>query len=178
VLKSGIGAEKGVLNMAEPSDKSRKPKVVDEGIDVGISRLTDEKIAEGHQRASSNAETGARLKTYVETCIHCGLCSEACHYYLSHDKDPHFYSPVGKVKQTIWEMLNPKKGRVSPEFIRHAQPSSPTPQCNLCKRCAQYCPFGIDIAYLMSVVVRRIIHKLGRYPALHPGHGPQPLRSP
>ncbi len=36
-------------------------------------------------------------------------------------------------------------------------------ECNLCKRCAQYCPFGIDIAYLISVV-RRIIHKLGATP--------------
>ncbi len=44
-------------------------------------------------------ETGARLKTYVDTCVHCGLCSEACHYYLSHDNDPAF-SPAGKIKQT------------------------------------------------------------------------------
>jgi Fe-S oxidoreductase len=68
---------------------------------------------------------------------------------------------VGKVKQTIWEMLK-KKGRVSPEFIRQAAIIAHT-ECNLCKRCAQYCPFGIDIAYLMSVV-RRIIHRLGVTP--------------
>jgi succinate dehydrogenase/fumarate reductase-like Fe-S protein len=131
--------------MAEPSEKEEKPSVVDEGIDVGISRLTEEKIQSVINSVIDN-ETGARLKTYVETCIHCGLCSEACHYYLSHDKDPHF-SPVGKVKQTIWEMLK-KKGRVSPEFIRRAAIIAHT-ECNLCKRCAQYCPFGIDIAYLM-----------------------------
>jgi ferredoxin len=145
--------------MAEPSEKEEKPSVVDEGIDVGISRLTEEKIQSVINSVIDN-ETGARLKTYVETCIHCGLCSEACHYYLSHDKDPHF-SPVGKVKQTIWEMLK-KKGRVSPEFIRRAAIIAHT-ECNLCKRCAQYCPFGIDIAYLMSVV-RRIIHRLGVTP--------------
>jgi Fe-S oxidoreductase len=144
--------------MAEPSEKE-KNDVVDEGIDVGVSRLTEEKI----QKVINDvidAETGARLKTYVDTCIHCGLCSEACHYYLSHDNDPR-YAPVGKVKQTIWEMLK-KKGRVRPEFIRKAAVIAHT-QCNLCKRCAQYCPFGIDIAYLM-LVVRRIIHKLGVTP--------------
>ncbi|WP_319406400.1 electron transfer complex ferredoxin TmcB [uncultured Desulfosarcina sp.] len=144
--------------MAEPS-KKEKNKVVDEGIDVGISRLTEEKIRSVINSVIDN-ETGARLKAYVETCIHCGLCSEACHYYLSHDNDPH-YSPVGKVKQTIWEMLK-KKGRVSPEFIRQAAIIAHT-QCNLCKRCAQYCPFGIDIAYLI-LVVRRIIHRLGVTP--------------
>ena len=72
-------------------------------------------------------ETGARLKAYVETCIHCGLCSEACHFFLSHDRDPR-YSPVGKVKQTLWEMLK-KRGRVSPEFIKQARLISST-QCN------------------------------------------------
>jgi Fe-S oxidoreductase len=105
-------------------------------------------------------ETGARLKAYVDTCIHCGLCSEACHYYLSRDRDPHF-SPVGKVKQTIWEMLK-NKGKVSPEFIKKASEIAST-ECNLCRRCAMYCPFGIDIAY-MILVVRRICHMLGVIP--------------
>ncbi len=33
----------------------------------------------------------------------------------------------------------------------------------LCKRCAMFCPFGIDIAYLM-LTVRSICHKLGVTP--------------
>jgi Fe-S oxidoreductase len=145
--------------MADEPAKSETSKALDQGLAVGVSRLTPEKI-EKTIRAVIEGETGARLKTYVETCIHCGLCAEACHYYLSHDKDPH-YAPVGKVKQTIWEMLK-KKGRVSPAFIEKAAVIAHT-ECNLCKRCAQYCPFGIDIAYLM-LVVRRIIHKLGCTP--------------
>ncbi|MDZ7581204.1 MAG: (Fe-S)-binding protein [Deltaproteobacteria bacterium] len=146
--------------MAEPAkEKEKEQKALDEGIEVGASRLTTDQI-EKVINSVIKGETGARLKTYVETCIHCGLCSEACHYYLSHDNDPSF-SPVGKVKQTMWEMLK-KKGRVDPEFIKRASEIAHT-ECNLCKRCAQYCPFGIDIAYIMSVV-RRIIHRLGVTP--------------
>jgi len=144
--------------MAE-AQKMEDAKSLDQGIEVGVSELTQEKIAAVINSVIAE-ETGARLKTYVDTCIHCGLCSEACHYYLSHDKDPRF-SPVGKVKQTMWEMLR-KKGKVSPEFIEKAAVIAHT-ECNLCKRCAQYCPFGIDIAYIMSVV-RRIIHRLGVTP--------------
>jgi len=144
--------------MGEPA-KSEEKIISDVGLDVGISKLTDDRIEKVINSVIKN-ETGARLKTYVETCIHCGLCSDACHYYLSHDKDPHF-SPVGKVKQTMWEMLR-KKGKVSPDFIKKAAVIAHT-ECNLCKRCAQYCPFGIDIAYIMSVV-RRIIHMLGCTP--------------
>jgi Fe-S oxidoreductase len=145
--------------MAEEPAKSETAQALDQGLAVGASRLTPEKI-EKTIRAVIEGETGARLKTYVETCIHCGLCAEACHYYLSHDNDPH-YAPVGKVKLTLWEMLK-KKGRVSADFIEKAALIAHT-ECNLCKRCAQYCPFGIDIAYLM-LVVRRIIHKLGCTP--------------
>ena len=144
--------------MAETTAKEGK-KQLDEGLERGIAALTEEKIEKVINRVLTG-ETGARLKAYVETCIHCGLCSEACHYFLSHDRDPR-YSPVGKVKQTLWEMLK-KRGRVSPEFIKQARLISST-QCNLCKRCAMYCPFGIDVAYLM-LVVRRICHLLGVTP--------------
>ncbi len=131
----------------------------DEGIEQGAAGLTEDHIQAVINKVLKG-ETGARLKTYVDTCVHCGLCSEACHYYLSNDNDPKF-SPVGKVKQTLWEILK-KKGRVTPDFIKRAAVISQT-ECNLCKRCTMYCPFGIDIAYLM-LVVRRIIHKLGATP--------------
>jgi Fe-S oxidoreductase len=132
--------------------------IADEGLDKGLARLTSEKIEKTINTILSN-ETGARLKTYVSTCVHCGLCSDACHIYLS-NRDPAF-SPVGKIKQTIWEIVK-KKGKVDAQFIRRAAEIAYT-ECNLCRRCAMYCPFGIDIAY-MILIVRRICHKLGVTP--------------
>ena len=148
-----------VIKEQNKSKNISSERALDEGIERGAENLTEDKIQEVINKVLKN-ETGARLKTYVETCVHCGLCSEACHYYLSHDNDPKF-SPVGKVKQTLWEMIK-KKGRVSVDFVKQAARISQT-ECNLCKRCAMYCPFGIDIAYLM-LVVRRIVHKLGITP--------------
>jgi Fe-S oxidoreductase len=142
--------------MGEPAEIKQ---VEDKGLEIGAERLTEDKI-EKTINSVLKGETGARLKAYVDTCIHCGLCSEACHYYLSRDHDPRF-SPVGKVKQTIWEMLK-NKGKVSPEFIKKASEIAST-ECNLCRRCAMYCPFGIDIAYMM-LIVRRICHRLGVTP--------------
>ncbi len=136
-----------------------EPAILDEGLEKGIARLDEDKIAAVINRVFKK-ETGARFRTYVDTCVHCGLCSEACHFYLSNDQNPRF-SPAGKVKQTIWEMIR-RKGRVSPEFIKQAAIIAST-QCNACKRCSMYCPFGIDIAYMM-LVVRRICHLLGVTP--------------
>ena len=144
--------------MAETAEKILK-KIIDEGLEIGAQNLAPERIEKVIKRVLKG-ESGARLKAYVETCIHCGLCSEACHYYLSHDKDPR-YSPVSKIKQTLWPMLK-KKGKVDAEFIKEASEIAST-ECNVCKRCAMYCPFGIDIAY-MILTVRRICHLLGVTP--------------
>lgn len=129
--------------------------IKDEAVERGAEKLTPERIEKTINAVFDN-EAGARLKAYVDTCAHCGLCSDACHFFLSRDRDPRF-SPVGKVKQTIWEMLD-KKGKVSAEFMKQAIQVAQT-ECNMCRRCVQYCPFGIDIAYMMSLV-RRIGHKL------------------
>lgn len=134
-------------------------KVEDYGLKLGVSSLSKEKIKKVITDVISN-ETGARLQAYYQACVRCGLCAQACHFCLSHDLDP-TYAPVGKAKLTIWEMLE-KKGEVSPEFMERAARIAFT-ECNVCKRCAMYCPLGIDTAYLM-LVVRRICFKLDILP--------------
>jgi Fe-S oxidoreductase len=92
--------------------------------------------------------------------VRCGLCSEACHTYLSRNRDPDF-APVAKVKDTLWEMVR-KNGRVSGETLKKSARIAFT-ECGACRRCSMYCPFGIDIAYLI-MTVRRICHLLGVVP--------------
>jgi Fe-S oxidoreductase len=144
--------------MSQVIAKQSKP-LPDAGLDRGAADLTPEKITKTLQ-AMLKAEGGARLAAYVDTCAHCGLCAQACHFCLSHDMDP-AYSPAGKVKNTIAQVVK-KKGKVDADFIREAARIAYT-ECNLCKRCAMYCPFGIDVAYLM-LVMRRMCHKLGVTP--------------
>ncbi|XPV75683.1 MAG: electron transfer complex ferredoxin TmcB [Desulfovibrio sp.] len=134
-------------------------KISDIGLETGVARLTPEKIQKTI-KAVIDGETGARLKAYEETCMHCGMCTEACHHCMSHDGDP-TYSPVGKVSQTMSEILR-KDGAVSPEFIYQCAQICYS-ECNLCRRCIHYCPVGIDTAYIM-LTMRRICHKLGVTP--------------
>ena len=131
------------------------PKVADAGVDDAIEKLTPEQIERTINDTIDN-ETSARLKVYLQTCVRCGLCAEACHTFLSHDKDPH-YAPVSKVKETLWEMVK-RKGKVDKAFLRNAAQIAFL-ECGACRRCSMYCPFGIDIAYL-TMVVRRILHKM------------------
>jgi Fe-S oxidoreductase len=140
---------------------SKTPEIqaADPGIDEAIARLTPEKIQRAVQRVLTK-ESAARLKVYLETCVRCGVCAEGCHTYLSRDKDP-LFSPVAKVKQTIWELVK-HDGKVSPETLRGMARIAFT-ECGACRRCSMYCPFGIDISYLI-MQVRRICSLLGVVP--------------
>lgn len=133
--------------MPDPTDM----KIADAGIDEGIKKLTPERIEKTIRQVLDN-ETAARMKVYLETCVHCGLCAEACHTYNSRDKDP-YYAPVAKVKNTLWEMIK-RKGKVDGPFLKDAARIAFT-ECGACRRCSMYCPFGIDIAYQI-MTVRRI----------------------
>ena len=141
--------------MSDNSDQ----QVEDPGLDEPIKALSPERI-EAVIRRVLDKESAARLQVYLETCVRCGLCADACHTYVSRDKDPDF-APVAKVKNTLWEMVR-RKGRVDGEFIRDAARIAFT-ECGACRRCSMYCPFGIDIAYLM-MTVRRICSLLGVVP--------------
>jgi Fe-S oxidoreductase len=131
----------------------------DPGIDDAIERLTPEEIQRAVQRVLTK-ESAARLKVYLETCVRCGVCAEGCHTYLSRNKDP-LFSPVAKVKQTVWELVK-HDGKVSPETLRGMARIAFT-ECGACRRCSMYCPFGIDISYLI-MQVRRICSLLGVVP--------------
>ncbi len=134
-------------------------QVVDPGLDETVRKLTPERIEKAIKTVLGPKNT--RLKVYLDTCMHCGLCAESCHTYLSRGRDPN-WSPVAKVKDTVWEMVK-REGKVDAAFIKKAAQIVFT-QCNGCRRCSMYCPFGIDIIFFIGSV-RRICHLLGVVPA-------------
>ncbi len=131
----------------------------DPGLDETAKRLTPEKIQRVVKHVLTK-ETAARLQVYLDTCVRCGLCAEACHTYLSRDNDPEF-APVSKVRNTLWELVK-RDGNVDGDFVRNMARIAFT-ECGACRRCSMYCPFGIDISYLI-MTVRRICNLLGVVP--------------
>jgi Fe-S oxidoreductase len=97
--------------------------------------------------------------TYMEACVHCGQCAEACHYYVR-TEDPK-YTPIWKLeifKQAykrenspfglIYRMLGLKR-KVSVEQLAEWQELI-YDSCTMCGRCSLMCPMGIDIATLIG----------------------------
>jgi Fe-S oxidoreductase len=97
---------------------------------------------------------------YMESCIHCGQCAEACHFYVT-THDPK-YTPIRKLepfKQAykreagpfawLYRALN-LKSRVTIENLEEWQELL-FDSCTMCGRCTMICPMGIDIAALVGL---------------------------
>ena len=93
------------------------------------------------------ANGGARIRTWLNICTHCGLCAESCFFYLAKNKDPKT-SPANKVRVTLGEMYR-RKGNVDRAFLEKCYDIL-WGECTTCKRCSLFCPFGIDIATMIS----------------------------
>lgn len=90
---------------------------------------------------------GARFKTWLHICAHCGLCANTCHYYNTTNRDPRMI-PSYKVR-FLTNILR-KKGHVGREYLELMY-ETVYHECNMCRRCTMYCPFGIDIALMISL---------------------------
>ena len=97
--------------------------------------------------------------TYMEACVHCGQCAEACQYYVQ-TGDPK-YTPIWKLevfKQAykreaspfafLYRMFNLKR-KVTVEQLEEWQELI-YDSCTMCGRCSLMCPMGIDIATLVG----------------------------
>ena len=106
-----------------------------------------------------NARLGARFRMWLRICAHCGLCADTCHHYLASNKDPKMI-PSYKVKHLV--TLLKKKGRVDRDYLEEVY-KTVYYECNMCRRCTLYCPFGIDIALMISLL-RSLLFSLGIAP--------------
>jgi Fe-S oxidoreductase len=97
--------------------------------------------------------------TYMESCIHCGHCAEACHFYVT-SGDPQ-YTPIWKLepfKQAYQREAGPfawlyralgLKREVTAGELREWQELL-YDSCTMCGRCTLACPMGIDVAGLVA----------------------------
>src|SRR4030042_5364096 len=95
----------------------------------------------------------------LTACVHCGMCTESCHYVLSNPDDP-TYAPAHKADQIrkIFKRNIDWTGRVFPWWV-HAEDIRTDEdlerlkdivfgKCTNCRRCSLNCPMGVDFATL------------------------------
>lgn len=117
--------------------------------------------SEREERAMSAfaQQFGALAALNLESCIHCGMCAEACHFYIA-TGDPK-YTPILKAepfKQAyrresgafapFFKLFNLKK-KVTADQLEQWQELL-FDSCTQCGRCSLICPMGIEVAELIE----------------------------
>lgn len=108
------------------------------------------------------------LKIFLDICVKCGSCTDKCHYYLG-TKDPK-NMPVARQEllRKIYRRYFTPGGRIFGKWIDAEDFTEDLlndwyiyfHQCSQCRRCAVFCPFGIDTAEI-SMAAREIMDTIG-----------------
>lgn len=105
------------------------------------------------------AEFGPTAASYMNACVRCGLCAEACQFYLATGDEK--FTPIHKIKpfeeaynltEGPFAWLNKIVGRTPELSIAKLEDWEELiyDSCNMCGRCTLACPMGIDIAGLVK----------------------------
>ncbi|MFZ5980105.1 MAG: response regulator [Candidatus Zixiibacteriota bacterium] len=90
-------------------------------------------------------------------CVHCGMCTEACHYVLANPDDP-TYAPAYKADKIrkLFKRHVDWTGRVIPWWVSAKSVYTDEDleelkdtvfgKCTNCRRCSINCPMGVDYA--------------------------------
>lgn len=128
------------------------------GADLPGDDLTDK---ERVRRAKETfmARLDRRMAVDLETCIHCGMCAEACHYYEATQDEK--YAPVRKfdpLRRFYRRELSPMRWLFRP-FTRDVTAADLESwqelvyeSCTACGRCDMMCPMGINLSRLINVM--------------------------
>ncbi|ADC90046.1 protein of unknown function DUF224 cysteine-rich region domain protein [Thermocrinis albus DSM 14484] len=112
--------------------------------------------------ASINAEVAA----YLESCVRCGLCAEACLFYMGENIsgkiDPtltpaykaDLLREIYKENFTLWGRIKKTLGmgvKIDEKELKE-QVKLAFYTCTMCDRCTKVCPMGIDTPRLVGIV--------------------------
>ena len=90
-------------------------------------------------------------------CVHCGMCTESCHYVLANPGDP-TYAPAykGDLIRKLFKRHFDWTGRVFPWWVKAGSvwtdeeleelKDTVFGKCTNCRRCTLNCPMGVDLA--------------------------------
>lgn len=104
---------------------------------------------------------GSHVASYLDACIHCGQCAQACHFHEV-TKDPKYtpalkMEPIRKVYKRHMAPLSGVKRMIGlvPDELTAADLTEWQEllydSCTMCGRCTEVCPMGIDIAAIVGL---------------------------
>lgn len=126
-----------------------------------------------HLKALFETKLNRAMRLYLDTCARCGLCVDACHVYASIPETR--YTPVGRAEviRKLFKRYFRLQGKFAPwlgetipfDDIGIDKSYEAAFSCTGCRRCVQYCPFGIDTQQVMGIA-KLLLLGLDRQPQI------------
>ena len=108
------------------------------------------------------------LRVFMDACVHCGACSDKCHYFLG-TGDPK-NMPVARqdLMRGVYRRYFTFAGKHFPKLVGATDMTKDVldqwwsyfNQCSECRRCSVFCPYGIDTAEV-TMAAREIMDSVG-----------------
>jgi Fe-S oxidoreductase len=101
------------------------------------------------------------LEAALEVCARCGICAEACHYYLADPAPEYVPAARGEALRRVYRAEHDLLSRFFPRWTGAQKLDEATlaklaemafSTCTLCRRCTFNCPMGVDTPLLMRAV--------------------------
>ncbi len=101
------------------------------------------------------------LATALEVCARCGICAEACHYYVADPKLEHVPAFRAEQLRQVYRQKHDFLGRFFPAWVNAKELDETTlerlaeiafSECTLCRRCTFNCPMGVDTPLMMRTI--------------------------
>jgi Fe-S oxidoreductase len=124
-------------------------------------RAYDKKVKRSHKAQKVIERMGKKLNRQMvgslAACVHCGMCTNSCHYVLTNPDDP-TYAPAYKADRIrkLFKRHFDWTGRVLPWWVgaksiytdEELEELKDTVfgKCTNCRRCSINCPMGVDFA--------------------------------
>jgi len=99
-----------------------------------------------------------KYAAHLNSCVHCGLCADACHYYLSHEDIPSIPAHKMNLVIGVFKKYFSLMGRTLPGWVGAKKldkdmirewVDSLYGRCSMCGRCSINCSIGLNIPYLV-----------------------------
>jgi len=108
------------------------------------------------------------LQVFLDSCVKCGACTDKCHYYLGTDDPKNMPVARQDLFRSVYRRYYTFAGKYLPWLVGARDMTKDVldewytyfHQCSQCRRCAVFCPFGIDTAEV-SMAARDIMDSIG-----------------
>ncbi len=146
-------------------------------LSAGLTQVPEEEKQQALVKGIDEYRQWARsLMVMLETCTKCGACANACHSYLGTGDFNNIPAARADLFRKIYKRYFTWTGKTIGRYIGAEDYDAETLakwvtyfyQCNECRRCAVYCPFGIDTAEI-TIAARSIMTAIGVVPRFMTG---------